>query len=95
MVDKDQVIEELKKVMDPHTNQDVYEMGLVEDLTVEGAEVSLTFVPSSPYCPLGVQLATSIRDQVKKIDGVEKVNVTVDGYIQKDQLNKMLRSEEV
>lgn len=95
MVDKDQVIEELKKVMDPHTNQDVYEMGLVEDLTVEGAEVSLTFVPSSPYCPLGVQLATAIRDQVKKIDGVEKVNVTVDGYIQKDQLNKMLRSEEV
>ncbi len=95
MVDKDQVIEELKKVMDPHTNQDVYEMGLIEDLKVEGAEVSLTFVPSSPYCPLGVQLATSIRDQVKKMEGVEKVNVTVEGYIQKDQLNKMLRSEEV
>ncbi len=95
MVDKDQVIEELKKVMDPHTNQDVYEMGLIENLKVDGAEVSLTFVPSSPYCPLGVQLATSIRDQVKKMEGVEKVNVTVEGYIQKDQLNKMLRSEEV
>ncbi|MEE8403015.1 MAG: iron-sulfur cluster assembly protein [Candidatus Hydrothermarchaeaceae archaeon] len=93
MVEKEQVIEELKKVMDPHTNQDVYEMGLVKDLRVEGAEVSLTFVPSSPYCPLGVQLATSIRDQVNQMEGVEKVNVTVDGYIQKDQLNKMLKEE--
>ncbi|MEE8402228.1 MAG: iron-sulfur cluster assembly protein [Candidatus Hydrothermarchaeaceae archaeon] len=93
MVEKEQVIEELKRVMDPHTNQDVYEMGLVKDLRVEGAEVSLTFVPSSPYCPLGVQLATAIRDQVRQMEGVEKVDVTVDGYIQKDQLNKMLKEE--
>lgn len=93
MVEKEQVVEELKKVMDPHTNQDVYEMGLVKDLRVEGAEVSLTFVPSSPYCPLGVQLATSIRDQVRQMEGVEKIDVTVDGYIQKDQLNKMLKEE--
>jgi metal-sulfur cluster biosynthetic enzyme len=95
MVDEDKVIEELKKVIDPHTDQDVYEMGLVKDLKVEGNEVSLTFVPSSPYCPLGVQLATSIRDQVKGIDGVDKVDITVDGYIQKDELNKMLKSEEI
>ncbi len=93
MVDKNQVIEELKKVMDPHTDQDVYEMGLVKDLKVDGAEVSLTFVPSSPYCPLGVQLATAIRDKIKDIEGVEKVDITVDGYIQKDQLNKMLKEE--
>jgi metal-sulfur cluster biosynthetic enzyme len=95
MVDEDTVIEELKKVIDPHTDQDVYEMGLIKDLKVDGSTVSLTFVPSSPYCPLGVQLATSIRDQVKGIDGVEKVDITVDGYIQKDELNKQLKSEEI
>lgn len=95
MTDEATVIGELKKVIDPHTDQDVYEMGLVKDLKVDGATVSLTFVPSSPYCPLGVQLATSIRDQIKQIDGVQKVDITVDGYIQKDELNKMLKSEEI
>ncbi len=95
MVDENTVIEELKKVIDPHTDQDVYEMGLVKDLKVEGNVVSLKFVPSSPYCPLGVQLATSIRDQVKGIEGVEKVDITVDGYVQKDDLNRMLKSEEI
>ena len=95
MVDENTVIEELKKVIDPHTDQDVYEMGLVKDLKVEGDVVSLKFVPSSPYCPLGVQLATSIRDQVKGIEGVEKVDSTVDGYVQKDDLNRMLKSEEI
>jgi metal-sulfur cluster biosynthetic enzyme len=95
MVDEAQVIEELKKVIDPHTDQDVYEMGLVKDLKVDGSTVSLTFVPSSPYCPLGVQLATSIRDQVNQIEGVGKVDITVDGYIQKDDLNRMLKSGEI
>jgi metal-sulfur cluster biosynthetic enzyme len=94
MVDENTVVEELKKVIDPHTDQDVYEMGLIKDLKVEGNIVSLKFVPSSPYCPLGVQLATSIRDSVKGIEGVEKVKITVDGYVQKDELNKQLKSEE-
>ncbi len=94
MVDKNQVIAELKKIIDPHTNQDVYDMGLIKDLKVEEGKVSLTFVPSSPYCPLGVQLATSIRDHARQIEGVEQVDITVDGYVQKDQLNKMLKSEE-
>ena len=94
MVDENAVVEELKKVIDPHTDQDVYEMGLIKDLKVEGNIVSLKFVPSSPYCPLGVQLATSIRDQVRGIEGVGKVKITVDGYVQKDELNKQLKSEE-
>jgi len=36
-------------------------MQLIKDLKVnEKGAVSLTFIPSSPYCPLGFQLAISI-----------------------------------
>jgi ATP-binding protein involved in chromosome partitioning len=91
MVDEEKVIEALKGVMDPHTGQDVYEMGLIRNLKIEGSTVSLEFVPSSPYCPLGEHLATSIKKAVQDTEGVERVDITVEGYVQKDALNQILK----
>jgi metal-sulfur cluster biosynthetic enzyme len=92
MVSEGEVIEALKGVMDPHTAQDVYEMGLIKNLKVEGDRVSLEFVPSSPYCPLGEHLATSIKKAVQDVEGVASVDVTVEGYVQKDALNEILKN---
>ncbi len=91
MVSKEKVIEELKKIIDPHTSQSVYDMGLIKNLEVKDDEVSLTFVPSSPFCPLGVQLAFQIRDQLKNIEGVKKVYIKVEGHVQQDAINEMLK----
>jgi metal-sulfur cluster biosynthetic enzyme len=91
MVDEASVVDALKTVMDPHTGQDVYEMGLVKNLRVEGDQVSMVFEPSSPYCPLGTHLATSIKKAAETVDGIEKVIITVEGYVQKDALNEMLK----
>lgn len=91
MVDEATVVEALKTVMDPHTGQDVYEMGLVKNLKIDGEVATMVFEPSSPYCPLGTHLATSIKEAVQKVDGIEKVNITVEGYVQKDALNEMLK----
>ena len=54
MVEENRVIEKLKGVIDPHTGQSVYDMGLIEDLAVSEDNISLKFRPSSPFCPLGV-----------------------------------------
>ncbi|WP_457590229.1 iron-sulfur cluster assembly protein [Geoglobus sp.] len=87
-MDEQQVIERLRKVMDPHTRQSVWDMGLIEDLKVEGNEVSLTFRPSSPFCPIGQQLAFAIKRSVEEL-GV-KAKVRVVGYVKEDELNKVL-----
>ncbi|WP_456475322.1 metal-sulfur cluster assembly factor [Candidatus Pyrohabitans sp.] len=89
MVDEARVIEKLKSVIDPHTGQSVYDMGLIEDLRVNDGEVSLKFKPSSPFCPLGVQLATSIKTALKEV--ADKVDITVVGYINEEELNRQLR----
>ncbi|WP_456369038.1 iron-sulfur cluster assembly protein [Geoglobus sp.] len=88
MVDESQVVERLKKVMDPHTGQSVWDMGLIEDLKVEGSEVSLTFRPSSPFCPIGQQLAFAIKRSVEEL-GV-KAKVKVVGYVKEKELNEVL-----
>ena len=88
MVDKDEVVERLRKVMDPHTKQSVWDMGLIEELEVEGDTVRLTFRPSSPFCPIGQQLAVAIKRSVEEL-GV-RVEVKVSGYIREEELNELL-----
>jgi metal-sulfur cluster biosynthetic enzyme len=91
MVTVDDVLERLGKVMDPETGIDVVNMKLITDLNVDDrGEVSLTFVPSSPFCPLGVQLAFAIKEAAKDVEGVTKVTVKADNHLQADMINDML-----
>ena len=91
MVTKEDVLERLGKVMDPETGIDVVNMKLIADLEVtEEGGVSLTFVPSSPFCPLGIQLAFAIKEAAKEVEGVTKVAVRVDNHLQADMINEML-----
>lgn len=97
MPTKEEVVEELKKVVDPHTGTDVYAMGLISDLEANENSVSLTFTPTSPFCPMGVQLAVQIKKNLSQIEGLdtEDVNITVEGHMQSDQINEKLASGEL
>jgi len=87
---KDLVVETLRGVLDPHTGVSVYDMGLISELSVTDNSVSLTFMPTSPFCPVGVELAKAIRDRILEIDGVKSCNVKVVGHIRADDINRAL-----
>jgi metal-sulfur cluster biosynthetic enzyme len=86
--------ERLKKVIDPETNADVMRMHLVEDLTV-GAEgqVSYTFRPSSPLCPIAVFLVKQIKAAVSEVPGVTAQRITVAGYMAAEELTELINKE--
>ncbi len=88
MVSKEEVVERLKKVMDPHTRQSVWDMGLIEELEVDDETVRLIFRPSSPFCPIGQQLAFAVKRSVEEL-GV-KAEVKVSGYVKEKELNELL-----
>jgi len=88
MVSKEEVVEKLKKVVDPHTRQSVWDMGLIEELEVKDNEVHVTFRPSSPFCPIGQQLAFAIKRSVEDLGVRAKVKVT--GYVKEKELNELL-----
>lgn len=92
MANEEQVIDAIKQVVDPHTGVNVYDMGLISDLKIEGEVVSLTFIPTSPVCPMGLQLAKDIKDKVIDIDGITNCKVNLVGHIQADEINKYLNS---
>ncbi len=89
---KELVIEVLRGVLDPHTGVSVYDMGLISDLVVRDDSVDLTFMPTSPFCPVGVELAKAIRDNIMTIDGMKICNVKVVGHIRAEQINQELNA---
>lgn len=86
-----EVVTALKEIVDPHTNASVYDMGLISELMVTKDTVSLTFRPTSPFCPLGAQLAQNIKRRLKGLKGTRKANVKVVGHVMEDQINRSLQ----
>ena len=86
-----EIIEVLKKVNDPETNINVYDMDLIKDLKVEDGKVTLKFSPSSNVCPLAIQLAFNIKRAVESVEGVNEVDLSVTNYVAADRLNELLR----
>lgn len=86
-----EIIGMLKKVNDPETNINVYDMDLIKDLKVEDGKVTLKFSPSSNVCPLAIQLAFNIKRAVESVEGVNEVDLSVTNYVAADRLNELLR----
>lgn len=93
MTMQDNAVATLKGVLDPHTGLSVWDMGLIHDMKFDGGVVSLTFIPTSPFCPLGIQLAIMIKQALAKLDGITKVNVTIEGHMNAKEINEMLAKD--
>lgn len=92
MISEKIVVDKLKTIIDPHTGSSLYDMDLISDLKIEGGSVSLTFTPSSPYCPIGVGLAKAIKSGIESLGGV-RARVHVRGHVQAELINQMLAQE--
>ncbi|MBI3035563.1 DUF59 domain-containing protein [Candidatus Woesearchaeota archaeon] len=73
MVEKEQVIEALKKINDPEIQYDIWSLGLIYNVEIEGSKVKILMTFTSPMCPYGPMLMDDIRRQVSAIDGVGEV----------------------
>lgn len=91
MATEKEVVTALRQIIDPHTNMSVYDMGLISEIRISKKSVSLTFRPTSPFCPLGIQLAQNIKRRLLGIKGLEKADIKVVGHVMEDHINKTLK----
>ena len=75
MATKEQVIEALKKVYDPEIQYDIWSLGLIYNIEIEGSKVKILMTFTTPMCPYGPALLDDVRRQVSAIDGVGEVDV--------------------
>ncbi len=70
-------------------------MGLISELKVENNDISLTFTPTSPFCPMGVQLAMMIKKGLLELEDVsaDNISITVEGHLNAEDINKHLAKD--
>ena len=76
MLTKDDVVEVLKTVEDPELLLDIWFLGLVYNITVEGSKVDIEMTFTSPMCPAGPMLIDQIKSRLGQ-KGANEVNVSV------------------
>ncbi|WP_298064163.1 iron-sulfur cluster assembly protein [uncultured Rikenella sp.] len=76
-IEKD-IIYTLKNIYDPEIPVNIYDLGLVYEIemTPEGtANIRMTL--TAPNCPMADQLVQQVHDDVLRVKGVERVDVTL------------------
>ncbi|MFB6216767.1 MAG: iron-sulfur cluster assembly protein, partial [Candidatus Aenigmatarchaeota archaeon] len=81
---------------DPEFGTPVTEMDLIDEIEIEGDEVSVVYHLTAPMCPppFALNMGEQIREYVSDLEDVEKVNVRVENHMQEEQLNQRLKEEE-
>jgi metal-sulfur cluster biosynthetic enzyme len=77
MLTKEQIIAQLKMIVDPELNVNIVDLGLIYDIAIaqDTGEVEITMTLTSPGCPLSYVFEEWIPDAVKKISGVQEVRI--------------------
>lgn len=72
------IIKKLKTVFDPEIPVDVYELGLIYDIQfTDGGGVGILMTLTAPNCPEAEVIPEKVRQAVKQLHDVEKVEVQI------------------
>ena len=78
--DRAALMEALGEVYDPccaDRGISIVDMGVVEDVRLDGSHVSVDLVLTSGWCPFVASMSDAIPDRLRTVDGVETVDVRV------------------
>lgn len=72
------IVEALKTVYDPEIPVDIYELGLIYDVSIDAnAYVKVQMTLTSPHCPVAESLPGDVERTVRGVDGVGDAKVDV------------------
>ncbi len=69
------ITEVLRTVFDPEIPINIYDLGLIYDIAVDGGNVDLKMTLTSPNCPVAGALVSQVESRIKAINGVETAAV--------------------
>tara|TARA_B100001029_G_C14663356_1_gene235609 strand:- start:132 stop:428 length:297 start_codon:yes stop_codon:yes gene_type:complete len=72
---KDKVITEIKKIYDPEIPVNIYELGLIYDVSIKDKDVSVKMTLTTPNCPVAESLPKEVKDSIIAIKGVGAVSL--------------------
>jgi len=93
---KNKIVTEIKKIYDPEIPVNIYELGLIYKIDIEGAnKVNIEMTLTSPNCPVAESLPKMVKDNILKLDGVDDVDLKLvwDPPWTKDKMSEAAKLE--
>ena len=72
---KEKVINEIKKIYDPEIPVNIYELGLIYDVSIIEKNVKVKMTLTTPNCPVAESLPKEVKESIMELDGVDKVDL--------------------
>jgi len=91
----DLIINNLKEVYDPEIPVNIYDLGLIYNVDVDGENANILMTLTAPGCPVIDVLIDDVTNAAKAVQGIENVNVelTFDPPWDKSMMSEEARLE--
>ena len=76
-LNKEDVIEILKQCYDPEIPIDLWNLGLIYEITIKDHNINITMSLTTPGCTMGQYMADDIKSKLENLKNVNKICVDV------------------
>ena len=71
----EKIVRTLKTIYDPEIPVDIYELGLIYDIKVNGRKADIKMTLTTPNCPVAESLPKEVKEGAMQVEGVDDVNL--------------------
>ncbi|MCF0226952.1 MAG: iron-sulfur cluster assembly protein [Methanobrevibacter sp.] len=82
--------EAVSVINDPHMGISIVDMGLVQEIDVDGDNAKIVIKPTNPGCMSITRIAAEAKNQAEKVEGIEKAEIIIKEHMMADQINEMI-----
>ena len=92
---KNKIIDEIKKIYDPELPVNIYELGLIYDIKVNGSKAEIKMTLTTPNCPVAESLPKEVKEGAMQVEGIEDVDLELvwDPPWNKDMMSEVAKLE--
>ena len=72
---KEKIIQEIKKIYDPEIPVNIYELGLIYEISINKDQAKIKMTLTTPNCPVAESLPKEVKDSAMQVEGIKKVEL--------------------
>ncbi len=85
-ITREQVLDQLRTVDDPELHKDLVTLDMVKDVEIDQTRVRVHLELTTPACPMKERIKTDVEQAVRRIPGVERVEVEWSAKVRSSRL---------
>ena len=91
----EEIVSALKECYDPEIPVNVWDLGLIYDVSVDGEKVHIKMTLTAPGCPMHRYISEEVKNKIQTVNGVKEATVEVvwDPPWNPDKMSKEARAQ--